>query len=463
MPLPREPGLGEGELAPEVDVPGPSEACPPGDDVMDMDDVFDIIVDDLSGEDIDDQVNYRYLSLANRRNAGLCEPDLDVERQALVKAVNSLSLEPSPEVPLQVDDGGVIYRVDLRDYGWNRAVTIAGQQYSDVWEAVVQRDVFSVQWRGDAADDVSLDTGSPRPVVFASSFIATATDASTYYALLGIPENVDDFILGDLGIDVETNFADQEVIRAGFSGVRRGFVDAAFLAERHDIEVRSGYLWQISEFGAAPGDLLANPLGDPTGERELVFTLPNGFLGFAFADAAGDRLDESSAFSASPGLTLRASFGRYARGVDVVDEVHQAAENGDLAGHVNVDDMPKILEIYPSADALTGILEEDRDAFGTAVQQADLPFDAADPMTRAYSAFASDVGVNVAAGDLMMTPDALLRDLRQLPESMQVLDGGRVRREDFARQYMLSLCTLSVALENFPDAALCDEAQPMGP
>ena len=154
-------------------------------------------------------------------------------------------------------------------------------------EVAPERDVDSLL---DWLDDAVADMGTAFPVMFADSFLATAMTAEMYYALIDVPENIDDFILNDLGIDVEQNSSDQEVIRAGFSGASIGLPENAFLAERHDIEVRNGVLWQIADFGGGPDGLFEDPLGQPRGERKLVFTLPNGLLGFALA-ACGPDLD----------------------------------------------------------------------------------------------------------------------------------------------------------------------------
>jgi hypothetical protein len=421
---------------------------------MDIDQLFQLINDDLAGEDADDQLFFRYLTLANRRNAGLCGPDLDVERAAMVKTLNSVSLSALIEPPFAVDPLGLVYRIDLRDYEWDRAVTVNGAAYNDVWEALAEN-VYSVPWQGDDIDDVVADTGTAVPVMFASTFVAQATDVSNYYALLGIPENVDGFILDELGIDVAQNFADDEVIRAGFAGTAMDLPDDAFIAERHDIEVRNGYLWQVSSFGGTPGDLFANPLSQPAGEREIIFTLKNGLLAFVFVDDSGNRLNTSGAFSASnPALQVRDSFGRHASGIRASDQVRDAADLGML-GHLTIDELEKLRVIYPAADDLTRILDDDRGQYAFSLAAAELDIERTEPITRTYATYVADVDLNVAAGDLMTTPEQLRADLVQLVPRMQALGNGGISRNDFALYYRRSLCVLTVAHENTPDAALC--------
>jgi len=453
VPLPRAEAPG-GESGASDD-PARVGDCPAGREALNMDDVFELIDYDVSAQDIEDRPYIRYLSLANRRNAGLCEPDLDVERAAMIKMVNSVSGSPNVALPQPIDASRLIYRIDLRDYDWDQPVNVDGLNHADMWEALAERDPFLVPWVGDAADDVVNATGTTFPVMFVSGLVTAATDASTYYALIGMPENVDDFILVNLGIDRRTNFVDQEVIRAGFSGASAGLPNEAFLAERHDIEVRAGYLWQVADFGRS---VLGDPLGEPRGERELIFTLPNGMLAFAFADSNGNRVEQAAAISDNPQLPLRASFGRYAFGVLVSDQVREAATSGALSGHISADIIAQVLAIYLEPDQLSGVLDDDRDQYALTLAVAGIDMSASEPISRTYADFADDVDINVAAGDLMLTPDGLQRDLRELDQSMQVLDGGRVSRNEFTRFYRRSICVLSVALENSPDVAFCDAA-----
>jgi len=457
LPVALPPGDERAETA-FVDAPPTApQICPNDGQSLDMDQVFTTIADNLSGEDADDQVNFRYFSLANRLNAGLCDSSLDVERAGLVKALNSLSLAPTMEQPFDVDGNGVIYRIDLRDYEWDRPISIDGTNYDDVWEALVAHDLYSVPWVGDDVDDVVADTGTAFPVMFASAFGAVATEAPVYYGVIGMPENVDQFVANELEIDISANISALEVVRAGFSGAGLGLPASAFLAERHDIEVRNGYFWQVAEFGGGAARLFGDPLGQPTGERELVFTLGNGLLAFAFADAGGNRLPDSALLS-TPGTrrALRSSFQRYASGVSVRDEVRPAMSSG--TGHLTPDQVARIVEEYPDAAELTRLLAEDRGVYAEALNRANLDIDAADPISATHAAFAADVELNVAAGDLVVSPEFLEGNLGELGPELQSLASGRISRDDFSAFYVRSLCRLSIVLDNTPDPAACDAA-----
>jgi hypothetical protein len=139
----------------------PEISCADSGQQIDFDQLFQEINDDLSGEDADDQANYRYLVLTNRYNAGVCnDTQLDRDRQALVKMVNMLSTAPTIEEPFDVNGEGLIYRIDLRDYEWDRAITINGENFNDVWEGIAANNPYAVAFVGDDADDAVADTGT---------------------------------------------------------------------------------------------------------------------------------------------------------------------------------------------------------------------------------------------------------------------------------------------------------------
>ncbi|HEU4578056.1 MAG TPA: hypothetical protein VFS67_07370, partial [Polyangiaceae bacterium] len=196
----------------------------------------------------------------------------------------ALSIDARARAPLWVDAGSRILRIDLRDFEWDRRI-LAGGDYVDAWEALVDKDPYALAFTGDDADDAAADTGTAIPVILADSFIAIATQPEVYYALMALPEQLDQFLVEELGIDPTA-----PSVKAGFT------VDGKeFLAQYWPTQVRNGYLWEIAEFGREPGALLENPLAEPIGQREVIFTQPNGMRAFAFMNRDGRRLDNWNA------------------------------------------------------------------------------------------------------------------------------------------------------------------------
>lgn len=433
--------------------PPPASGC----EVSDFDNLFELLNQDLSGLDTDDRVFTRYLSLANRANAAGCGSQLDTDRAAMTKLLNSLSTAPTVQEPLAVDAELTLYRIDLRDYDWDRPIEVSGTTFSDAWEAVAASNTYAVPFVGDDADDAVADTGTTVPVMFSDSLLAASAVGDLYYALVDVPEDLDAFIANDLGVDV----ADDLVIRVGFSGENIGVSGHAFLAERRDLQVRAGYLWQISDFGGGPNGLFQDPFGDPEGDRELIFTLPNGMLGFALATADGERLNDSdllldfsqSNFAYSIAVS---AFSKYAGGVEVVDEVREFA----LANlNLSRAEKARLRELYPNAGQLASIVSRDRESYQDALARAKLDIGDPEPVSATFSTFDADVDLATAAGDLLVSPEFLQQNLRELDPAVQVLGDGRtLDRGDWTDRYVRSLCTFTIVLENAPESATCDAA-----
>jgi len=432
--------------------PPPPVACSA---LIDPDALYATINADLAGIDADDLPFVRYLSLADLSNA--CKGSLDGDRAALSKLINSLSISATLTQPLAVDAAETLYRIDLRDYDWDREIVVGATRFVDAWEALLSESPYALPFVGDDADDAVSDTGTSVPVLFGSAFVAAAASAPLYYALLGISADLDDQLENELGIDVANARATGETVRAGF--VADGLEgETQFLAERFFIEFRAGVAWQISEFG---GDLFEDPLGNASGERELIFTLPNGLQGHIVADADGHVKNSSDVVIDLEASDFRASvansyFRLRAQGVDVQDEVRPfvLANPGDFSAA----ERNAILAVYPAADDLEALLDADRsNFFAASLARLGQDIDAApEPVSQTFANFNADVDLATAAGELMVTADNLRDNLALLDPALSVLDGGRVDRGDFTQLYAQSFCILGVVLENQVDPAVCD-------
>ena len=78
-----------------ITAPEPPRSCNDG---VSFDDLFASVAEDLRAEG-DDGIFLRYISLGNRLNQGICAEDLQQDRFALIKALNSLSTEVSIALP----------------------------------------------------------------------------------------------------------------------------------------------------------------------------------------------------------------------------------------------------------------------------------------------------------------------------------------------------------------------------
>jgi hypothetical protein len=421
------------------------------------DEVLRAVADDLDSLDADDQSSQRYLSLTDLSNAGTCGADLDEARAALVKLVNSLSLDPSVSPLVAIDVAETLYRLDVRDYAWDRAVEVDGADFVDVWEAIVASSPYAVPFVGAQADAAKAATGTSVPVLPGSAFVAAASNAPLYYGLLGIPEDVDGFILDELDIDVAANRVDEEAIRAGLGGTGVGRLE--FLAERHEIGTRVGVLWQIFSDENGAQALIDDPLGTPPSEeRELAFTLPNGLLAHVLVDADGQRIDDSALTLDTDVDNFRAtiahSYTKFrAQGVTPTDQLREIALNDP---RFDAEEREAIRNLYPPAGELARIVEEDRILPASALTRLNLDIDDRDPISATFLEFDREVDADSAAAELYVPTEELLDNLGILDPAMAVLDGGRLNRQDFDALYLDSLCILSVVNENAVDPSLCE-------
>jgi len=433
-----------------VPVPTTSPSMPCSSGVFqDWDELYLLIANDLSGQDIDERRFSRYVSLGDRYLESDCSSAVTAQRQALNKILNSLSIRSSIGQPIAVDREERLYRIDLRDYGWDRSITLNGTGFGDAWEALAASNPYAVPFVGDDADDVVSSTGARVPVMMASSLIAFASTPEVYYALLDIPEDLSQ-LWTELSIDPTV-----------LPEVQAGFVDGReFLAQQWQIEVRRGYLWQISEFGRAPGALFADPLAPPLGDRELIFTLPNGLHAFAFSDASGRRLSgwqntndpaEANGVPSVPRSNLR----RHPLLVNVRDEVldYVLANPGAFTATAT----SQIRQRFPGPAELELRLQQDYEALTLpALRLAGVAPQLTEPITAAASAFDQAVTLDRAASELLILPEELRENLVLLDPAMAVLDGGQLDRSDFTQLYRQSLCLLGIILENQPDPGECE-------
>jgi len=441
--------------------------CSKSGQVFGFDDLYAAVADDIAGEDADDQVNFRYIALTNRFTAGVCaDTALDIDRQGLIKMVNSLSDQTSVEVPFEVNKERTIYRIDLRDYGWDRPISVDGTAFTDVWEAIANLNPYAVQFTGDDADRAIEDAGTNFPVMLADSMLDTATIGNLYYAIIGVDVNqtIDQFILDTLQIDVVADLEDSDLVRAGTTKSRISRQDR--VVERHEINARPGAFWQSFDFADDQNEsIFEDPFAFNEGGREAIFTLNNGLLGFLIADDQGLLVEDSDILFDTNQNNFRAvtsvsCSGCHSTGfIPVVDEVRKLSLDNRIALQFNNDEVEELEDVYPEPAAFAAIVADDSSSFyQRALDQLKLPIKGGDPISSVFLRFDRDIQLKDAAGDLGVTPDVLLRNLRDLNPVLTVLDGGVQDRDDFTKFYVDSLCILSGSNENTPLADVCAAA-----
>jgi len=433
-----------------------------------FDDLFIAVNQDLIQQRSEDTPFFRYISLSNRFTAGVCaDTALDQDRQAMLKMVNMLSINARPADLVAVDKTQTLYRLDIRDVDWDRAVSVNGQAFTDVWEAIAFNNPFNVEFIGDDANQAKLDTVTQFPVMMSDQMMKVATIGNLYYAIIDVDVNqtLGDFILNNLGIDVAQNLLDRKQLRAGTTKSRVTRQDR--LVERDDIENRAGALWQSFDFEAnnANQSIFQDPFAFAPGGSEAIFSLPNGMNGFIIADANDAIVQDSDILLDTSQNNFRAvtsisCSNCHASGfIPVVDEVKDVALANSRAIDLNRDEIEELQDIYVSPADFAKQVQNDNSAFyQSALQRVSLPTQGVDPVSAVWLRFDADLKLNDAAGDLGVTPDVLKDNLDLINPALAVLRTSTIDRDDFTALYIDSLCILSSNLENQPDPVVCDAA-----
>jgi serine/threonine-protein kinase len=414
---------------------------------------------DLSRQDAGDRVFLRYISLANRLNQGACASDLEFDRLALIKSINSVSTEASIALPQPVGSDGALLRIDLRDLGWDAPIVVDGAAFTDKWEAIIAGSEFAVEFEGDQADDVKLKANTLVPVLNADALIDVALKDNLYYEMLGIAESEDE-VIEQLGIDEEAQEDQGVVIRAGTSQSRLSRQPT--VAERLEIENRPGFYWSRYDLadGTAGQSIFANPLGFQEDAILTIFSLPNGLNAYVIFDGAGVRqTDTEVVVEPTEGeMETVSCHGCHAAGLNpITDEVRNYVQANSR--DFNSDDFQEIQDSFLAQPEIDATLRSDMQLYQRALTRLGLDQLQIDPVEAVYERFDGDVDLAVAAGDLGLTPADLRDDLsflsQQVDTQLSVLRSGSLLRAGFEELYLPALCAVSITSDNRPAAAAC--------
>jgi len=459
----------------------PPQVC--DNQIMTWDDVYESIERDILSQDADDRVFVRYLSISNRYNAGTCDAQLEPERWAMSKFINSISQRAAITEPEEVlGTNGTIYRIDLRDYDLDDTNGpfdpngLVGGPFVDGWEAIVANNNFAIEFQGDAAENVILQSNTLIPIIFSDALIDEGTVGNLYYELLRLQDNRDANLL-DLEVDVQANIDDRTAIFAATTASE--ISDQDRFMQRHQSDAAGDqYYWESFDLdpNLAGNSIFDRPLDfnlDANGS-EALFSLPNGLQAYIIYDAAGLRLEESDILfdNSQNDNVLRSGISCmtcHDNGViQFEDEVRtfaednridvaEAAAEADLDGDGVADgEFEDILDLYPENADLREQIVDDATNYRGALTRAGIPTNGSDPVSDTFIRFDKDVRIADVAGFLHYPIDNLVRDIPRLNPALSGLDDGfGVDTDDFKGLYLESLCITAVADENQPADAEC--------
>lgn len=399
----------------------------------------------------------RYVSLVNLHNdPGVSNEDLLTYRHGLSMLANSLSLGDRIIVPDALVRHDMIYRIDLRDYQWDREV--GGQ---DRWEVMLGQYPYGIRYSGNPdADFLHEETGSAMPFVNGDWFVFKASEPPLYYDMLQMPLTLA-VIQQELGVDTSGPLASAGQINSGVSTANR-------VVYRHQSD--HGAFWGSWDFSGSTGNrnILTNPLppggGFPEFEHqpdggEFIFSLPNGLHGFMITDAAGERLDAAPTnivFDRHDEFDAAVRSGRkcskcHADGIIFATD---SIRDHVLSSGVFPDEVvERVRAIFPPAGEFEQLQLADQDAFKQARSATGVPEGVQGhesvPIGFLADAFQTSVDLGRAAADFGMQGEEFRAAVEGSPALREyfgplLAENGSLKRDTFRDAFPFGACVLGL-------------------
>jgi hypothetical protein len=218
-----------------------------------------------------------------------------------------------------------------------------------------------------------------------------------------------------------------------------------------------GY-WQAFDFESDErgGAVFSSPLDFRPDSTQVMFTLPNGLLGYFQANGAGERVvDYPLATVSDDSLFLRnaaSCMGCHQTGaLGGQDQVRGRYLGGVL--DVSLSERDGILETYPERDVMVELLTAANRPYAQAlVRLGQTPQDS-DPVSDVYRSREVALAGDLAAGQLFASPDELLETLRELDPDVSKAGTAEdvwLSQQGYERAYRALLCSLQRDAQNRP-------------
>jgi hypothetical protein len=419
---------------------------------VDMDQAFAAMAADIAELPAGARPFARYVGLTHATNAGVCGVELERQRRALFQAVNAVSNAETISLPEPLDASGVLYRIDLRNYGWNRDVGIAG----DGWLAIATvAGPYALRYSGPDADLLSTETGARVPFLPANALVHAVADGDLYFALLAIGLEMEAH-RATLGVATQPMLAEPE---AGLSWI--GFASTGSEVEvvRAPQSRAERAYWVLQrQYTNDSESVFDSPFGDGSPyPYQLLFGLPNGMLGYALEDPYTlTRLNGAPSHLACqecelPPIGPAACSACHAAGLFSLSNQVPAwiAANAAAFDRETAED---VRTHYPLQNELDALIQADDAVHEQALQELGVPKNEPDPLSRAYHRFELDpLDARHAAAELGVTVDVLRASLSELPAGLEPLGNGTtVDRATFTARFAAAACAVRRAGSHRP-------------
>lgn len=433
---------------------GSTDTCPLR--PLTLADTLAAVLEDVRGQPASSRPFLRYVSAAQFRSGSCTQADtLERATRAVSKLVNSMSREPRAVIPAAVGPDGILLRLDLRDYGWQQPVTIAGQSFPDAWQAIAENAAIALELEGGAASELERELGTRVPVLLSSAFVATAVKGELYYAVLQLPSALGE-LKRQLGITEEEDLEHGPWARAAFSNSGASKQDRG-VARYRGQALGAGYFWQTLDYApAARSDALyLQPLSTLADAHEVIFSLPNGLPAYFASDGDGARLSEAR-FVIDPAqnnghvwVTSSCVSCHNAGIITLTDQARGFVEaNPELFTDA---ELARIRESFLPESELQALMDGDSDLIQNAAERAGQPRGSPNPVSRVALDYELSLSFDALAAELFLDHASLIEQLPRLPEEIAAAaTSGWLERSVFEARYLEAACALYATAESSP-------------
>jgi hypothetical protein len=391
---------------------------------------------------------------------------LQRQRFALFKMINSVSLNTRITQPQAIDANELVYRIDIRDYDWDRPMDLEDDgivDFDDGWEAILAADglqngQYAVEFEGDEADELKLQTGEAIPYLPVNAWLQEVTTNDLYYVLIDGRQNINDTEV-DLGVDELASIEEERFFRAGFS--TSGVSKQERAVTRQDIGEYFGNYWLSQDFADNVGNesLYSDPLDFEFNGGEAIYSLPNGMQAYYATDDDGNRVSEVPANividpAQNNGTVTNAASCHSCHNAGMIpftDTVRPfVLANPQL---FDAETFEAVQEEYLEVEEFNRIVEADSKMHVDAVERAGVPRGTPDPISRVFLKFdLGNVTAEIAAGELGVPVDVLRDNITRLDPRLGNLqvEGGYVDRNTFSDTFFDSICIMQSFSQNRP-------------
>jgi hypothetical protein len=427
------------------DVPRRGEIPAPRVNFVSFDDFEADVLADLTGLLSVEQENARLIPLCDQLNAGTLNPEMI---GGIVKGLNSISLENTPGEVEVIGKGACTIRIDQRDFGLDEVIGPRGNR----WNIIEQDDPLKFESFTDRGLLIKQLTNTKRPWIHGTNFLETVMIQS-YYEIMLIPQ--DEVVFQrQIGCDLQRDFDDfaEELFMAG---MRNSLIAlqknrSILFTECDDGPVSITYDTILENVTSAGRNLSINPF--PVEARtnntfqddasEYIFTLPNGYRGFALY-AGGVREDfaptnvvaDNVRANINPEIqNARSCFSCHNQGYLEVDDFVADHVRGNP--NFDADEIQKAQAYFGRNQAMKAAMRQANEDYFQLLRQGNIGVNS-DGVNNLTDVIRQQMTARQVAGMLFMQEQEFLQKLQQSPNGVlaigQLLNGGTINFQDLVQ------------------------------